>query len=58
MGATVSVSEGDNVNSGDVIGSVGETAQIESALPAHLHFALERNGSWIDPVDFIDPSTK
>ncbi|WP_242836364.1 M23 family metallopeptidase [Ruminococcus sp. FC2018] len=58
MAATVSVSEGDNVNSGDVIGSVGETAQIESALPAHLHFALERNGSWIDPVDFIDPSTK
>ncbi len=56
--AAVSVSEGDFVNSGDVIGAVGDTAQIEVAGPTHLHFALDRNGIWIDPTEFISPSTK
>ena len=56
--AAASVTEGDMVNSGDVIGAVGDTAQIELAEATHLHFALDRNGTWIDPVDFIDPSTK
>ncbi len=56
--AAMSVSEGDTVNSGDVIGAVGDTAQIEVAQPTHLHFALDRNGTWIDPADFISPSTK
>ena len=58
LSSSVSVSEGDFVNSGDVIGAVGDTAQIEIAQPTHLHFALERNGSWIDPVDILDPSSK
>ena len=58
MAATVSVSEGDYVNSGDVIGSVGDTAQIEVSLPSHLHFGLKRNEVWIDPVEYISPSTK
>lgn len=56
--AAAAVAEGDMVNSGDVIGAVGDTAQIEVALATHLHFALDRNGTWIDPVDFISPSTK
>ncbi len=58
MTAAVSVTEGDMVNSGDVIGAVGDTAQIELAGPTHLHFALKQNGQWIDPVEFISPSTK
>ncbi len=56
--AAATVSEGDYVNSGDVIGAVGDTAQIEIAEATHLHFALDRNGIWTDPVDFISPSTK
>ena len=51
----VCVKEGDTVNSGDVIGSIGDTAEIEAAEPSHLHFALKRNGEWIDPVGYIDP---
>lgn len=58
LAASVSVTEGDFVNSGDVIGSVGDTAQIEVAQATHLHFALDRNGVWIDPADHISPSTK
>lgn len=58
LASSVSVKEGDFVNSGDVIGAVGDTAQIEVAEATHLHFALDRSGVWIDPVDFISPSTK
>lgn len=58
LAANAQVSEGDRVNSGDTIGSVGDTAQIEVSLPSHLHFALERNQRWIDPIEFISPSTK
>ena len=56
--AAAAVAEGDMVNSGDVIGAVGDTAQIEVALASHLHFALDRNGTWIDPVEYISPSAK
>ena len=56
--AAAAVAEGDYVNSGDVIGAVGDTAQIEIAEATHLHFALDRNGIWTDPVDFINPTTK
>lgn len=53
--SAVAVSEGDEVNSGDVIGYVGESAAVESTLGAHLHFALKQNGEWIDPIGYINP---
>ena len=53
----ITVIEGDTVDSGDVIGAVGDTAPIEAAEQSHLHFALKRNGKWIDPISFIDPSS-
>lgn len=52
----VDVAEGDTVNSGEKIGSVGDTADIESKLPAHLHFGIRQNGDWIDPILFINPN--
>jgi len=52
---SLTVEEGDTVEAGQVIGMVGDTAQIEVSLPSHLHFGLKRNGKWIDPVGFIDP---
>ncbi len=55
MSASMMVEEGDTVESGQVIGSVGDTAQVEAAEPSHLHFALKRANEWIDPVTFIDP---
>ena len=56
--AAVGVTEGDSVTGSDVIGAVGDTAQIEVAGPTHLHFGLKQNGVWIDPEDFINPSVK
>lgn len=51
----ISVNIGDKVSSGQVIGCIGSTADIESDLPSHLHFALKYEGSWIDPVSYIEP---
>ncbi len=57
LAKAMTVIEGDEVDSGDVIGAVGDSAQIEAAEPSHLHFALKRNGNWIDPVTFINPDS-
>ena len=54
----VAVKEGDKVQSGQTIGAVGDSAECEAALPSHLHFALKRNGEWIDPIDHIAPIGK
>lgn len=53
----VDVAEGDKVNAGEKIGAVGKTADVESKLPAHLHFGIKQNGKWIDPISFINPDT-
>ena len=47
----VRVSVGQEIGSGDVIGVVGNTAEIEIAEEPHLHFAVKRNGEWINPMD-------
>ncbi len=57
LSKAVTVEEGDKVESGQVIGSVGDTAQIEAAEASHLHFGVKRNGSWIDPITYINPNT-
>lgn len=49
------VTVGDTVNAGDVIGAVGNTADIESDIVSHLHFALKYQDQWIDPVGYIEP---
>lgn len=50
------VQKGDFLVSGDLIGTVGNTADIESALPPHLHIELMHNGSYIDPLSELDRS--
>ncbi len=55
LGDDISVSVGDKVASGTVIGTVGNTADIESDLESHLHFALKYEGTWIDPISYIEP---
>ena len=54
---SVDVAEGDKVNAGEKIGAVGKTADVESKLPAHLHFGIKQNGKWIDPISFINPNS-
>ena len=52
--AMPTVGVGDEVTAGQIIGSVGSTALGESALPAHLHFAVTRDGEFIDPAEYLD----
>lgn len=51
----VSVDIGDRLNAGEVLAKVGNTADIESDLGPHLHFALKYQDKWIDPVEYIEP---
>lgn len=44
---------GDTVKRGQVIGASGETALIESAEEAHLHFELYVNGEAKDPGEYM-----
>lgn len=47
---SLSVQQGDVLVSGDLIGTVGNTADIESAIAPHLHIEMLHNGSYIDPM--------
>jgi len=44
---TISVSIGDEVKQGDVIGTVGATGRVTGA---HLHWSVGLNGTWVDPT--------
>jgi murein DD-endopeptidase MepM/ murein hydrolase activator NlpD len=50
----LAVQAGDVLASGDVIGTVGDTADIESALASHLHIEITHNGSYLDPMTLFD----
>ena len=49
----VSVKPGDTVTAGQVIGAVGNTALMETAVGDHLHFAVTCDGESVDPADFL-----
>ncbi len=51
--SAVKVTKGQEVKLGDVIGSVGETADIERAEASHLHFGMKQDNEWIDPLSMI-----
>ncbi len=42
-----------NVKSGEVIGTVGNSNKMESNLEEHLHFMLEKDGEWVNPTKYI-----
>ena len=48
----VAVSKEEQVNRGDRIASVGSTGK---STGAHLHFALSRDGAFLDPSEYMDP---
>ncbi len=50
LGTELSVQPGDTVSGGTVLGVVGQTADIESAVSPHLHIELRHNGKFIDPA--------
>ena len=47
------VTAGEEVTRGQVIGASGETALIESAEEAHVHFELSIDGECVDPGDYM-----
>ena len=49
----LSVAEGDRVTTGQEIGMVGNTTLTESALGAHLHFAVSLDGEEVDPAEYL-----
>ena len=49
----VSVKPGDAVTMGQKIGTVGNTALMESAIGDHLHFSVSCDGELIDPNEFL-----
>ncbi len=49
----IPVAEGQNVSAGTIIGAVGNTAEGEISEESHLHFAVKKNGEWIDPISLI-----
>ncbi len=50
----VSVAEGEEVSAGQQIGAVGNTTLTESALGAHLHFAVTKDGTPVDPEEYLN----
>lgn len=53
----LSVSAGDKVEGGTVIGAVGDTADIESSMEAHLHFEVMQGERYIDPIEYLGNQT-
>ena len=53
LAAEVAVVPGDAVTMGQVIGTVGATALLETTLGDHVHFSVTQNGESMDPADFL-----
>ena len=47
------VSQGDTVDTGAVLGTVGDTAIAESGLPSHLHLEMLADGTYVDPLTYL-----
>ena len=56
LGEDVRVKAGDVVKLGDVIGTVGETALVESVLGPHVHFSVSYRDLPMDPAEFLNLS--
>ena len=47
------VSAGDSVSVGQVIGCVGSTALVETAIGPHVHFSVTYRDASVDPAEFL-----
>ncbi len=54
LSSDLAVQEGDKLSGGDFIGTVGGSADIESALAPHIHIEMTHNGKYIDPMSLIN----
>lgn len=53
LASEVPVAAGDTVTMGQTIGTVGNTALLESAVGDHVHFSVSCNGEITNPGDFF-----
>ncbi len=53
LSSGIAVAPGDTVKMGQVIGTVGNTALMESAIGDHLHFSVTKDGAPMDPNRFL-----
>lgn len=54
LNEATTVKVGDEIRIGDIIGTVGDSAEIEVALDTHLHFAMMQNDEYIDPLEMLN----
>lgn len=54
LDAETSVKAGDTVEAGQTIGTVGNTALLETAIGDHLHFSVSCDGTPVDPEEFLN----
>ena len=54
LDTNVLVAPGDTVTAGQVIGYVGDTALLESAIGDHVHFSVSCSGELVDPLIFLE----
>ena len=55
---SANVKVGDKVSAGQIIGVLGNTMAQEQNEGNHLHFELQKNGSKINPNDYLDLGNK
>ena len=53
LAEAVDVSIGDSITAGKTIGTVGQTAENESADQPHLHLEVIREGAQLDPMELL-----
>ncbi|MBQ8724864.1 MAG: M23 family metallopeptidase [Oscillospiraceae bacterium] len=54
LSPSLSVKAGDTVESGQTMGAVGSTADIESKQASHLHFEVLKNDVYVDPAAYVN----
>ena len=54
LAKNLKVAAGDTVTVGQVIGTVGNTALLESAVGDHVHFSVTCNDTAMDPMAFLN----
>ncbi|MBQ7386715.1 MAG: peptidoglycan DD-metalloendopeptidase family protein [Clostridia bacterium] len=58
LATNVSVKEGDKVESGALIGTIGDSSISELAEEPHLHFEMLVNGVSVNPLDYISEDSR
>jgi len=53
LDSDVSVKAGDTVAMGQKLGTVGQTALLETAIGPHVHFSVTCNDEPMDPAQFL-----